>query len=118
MKTRRFVVFAVAIAFLGLVTAACNGQPDPDFGADGVATAGPRLHDRLMDVAVQPDGKILAVGASSDVWDGTVDDQISIARFNPDGSLDTSFAGDGTTTVDFPPVRERTGDVGGGPAER
>jgi hypothetical protein len=40
-------------------------------------------------VALQQDGKIVAVG------DG------ALARYNPNGSLDASFSGDGKQTSDF-----------------
>ncbi len=48
-------------------------------------------------VALQGDGKIVAVGrgrshSASD---------FALARYNPNGSLDTSFSGDGKQTTDF-----------------
>ena len=46
-------------------------------------------------VALQGDGKIVAVGV-----DGAGDD-FALARYNPNGSLDTSFSGDGKQTTDF-----------------
>ena len=48
------------------------------------------------DLAIQPNGKILLAGvtygASSDY---------ALLRFNPDGSLDATFAGDGLLGIDF-----------------
>jgi uncharacterized delta-60 repeat protein len=46
-----------------------------------------------MDVALQPDGKIVAVGKSGSDW--------AIARYLPDGSLDGGFSADGIVTTDF-----------------
>ncbi len=46
-------------------------------------------------IAVQEDGKILVGGFAS-----TTSGYFALARFNPDGSLDTTFDGDGMLTVD------------------
>src|SRR5688500_7833226 len=48
-------------------------------------------------VAIQADGKIVAAGYA-DV-SGTRD--FAVARYNADGSLDTTFDGDGKVTTDF-----------------
>ena len=57
-------------------------------------------------MALQADGKIVAVG-STDA--GTVD--FALARYNPNGSLDTSFSGDGKQTTDFGGRRRRRAAV-------
>ena len=46
-------------------------------------------------MAIQGDGKIVAVG-----YGGTQRDFV-LARYNPNGSLDSSFSGDGKQTTDF-----------------
>ncbi len=73
-----------------------DGKRDGSFGANGVATySGPGDESDYGNiVALQPDGKILIVGASS--LGGQFD--ILVLRFNADGTLDKSFAGDGATT--------------------
>ena len=50
----------------------------------------------------QPDGKIVAVGGvlRSTSGDSSFSD-FALARYNPNGSLDTSFSGDGKQTTDF-----------------
>ncbi len=48
----------------------------------------------FVDVLVQPDGKIVAAGS----FGGPSNSQMLVARFDPNGALDTSFAGDGTFT--------------------
>lgn len=72
-----------------------NGSLDTTFDADGkVFTAfdlGGSLFDEILDIALQPDGKIVAVGLA---YKSTATD-IAIARYNANGSLDTSFDGDG-----------------------
>ncbi|HJZ57421.1 MAG TPA: delta-60 repeat domain-containing protein, partial [Gemmataceae bacterium] len=66
------------------------GGLDPSFSTDGKVTVNFGDDDRVNAVAVQPDGKIVAVGS----WDGTRSD-FAIARFNPDGTPDTTFGGAG-----------------------
>src|SRR5207249_2477454 len=50
--------------------------------------------DHAYQVAVQPDGKIIAVG---DVAGST--DQVGLVRYNADGSLDASFGRGGTVVL-------------------
>jgi uncharacterized delta-60 repeat protein len=81
-----------------------NGTPDTAFGGgDGlVSTMIDGSEVALDDVAVQRDGRIVAAGNyRGDLLDGPV-----FARFNPDGSLDTTFAGDGTSAPDLAPPDE------------
>ena len=47
-------------------------------------------------MVLQGDGKIVAVGGS-----GAGDGDFALARYNTNGSLDTSFSGDGKQTTDF-----------------
>ncbi len=67
--------------------------------------------DAANGVALQADGKIVAVGGSG----GTGGD-FALARYNPNGSLDTSFSGDGKQTTDFGGFRR--GERGGAPGRR
>ena len=53
--------------------------------------------DSAFAVAIQADGKIVVAGYS---WNGSEFD-FALARYNADGSLDTSFDGDGKVTTDF-----------------
>ncbi len=46
-------------------------------------------------MALQGDGKIVAVGRAARAGD------FALARYNPNGSLDTSFSGDGKQATDF-----------------
>jgi uncharacterized delta-60 repeat protein len=73
-----------------------DGQFDTSFGRGGGAVAvdiGP--DDRFLHLLLQPDGKILFLGAAADRSGGV----LSLAHLNADGTLDTSFGGDGTLTV-------------------
>ncbi|MCB8950811.1 MAG: hypothetical protein H6650_02235 [Ardenticatenales bacterium] len=58
-----------------------------------------------LDVAVQSDGKAIAVG---EAYDGEGDASFSVVRFNTDGSLDTSFDGDGIVKTDIAPTMHDT----------
>jgi uncharacterized delta-60 repeat protein/uncharacterized repeat protein (TIGR01451 family) len=70
-----------------------NGFLDTSFSADGKTTIDLGHEDFANAVAILPDGKILIGGDSGH--------DFGIARLNSDGSLDTSFNGDGMTTIDF-----------------
>ena len=68
-----------------------DGSLDTSFGDSGTVT--PDLDSTLNNIAVQPDGKIIAVGSAG------LD--FALARYNSDGSLDTSFGDSGTVTTDI-----------------
>jgi uncharacterized delta-60 repeat protein len=91
---------AVVIDFFVLRLTA-GGEPDPTFApAYPAALSGPTS---VADLAIQPDGKIVAV-LDTFVGPATLpprDDAFTVVRFNPDGSLDTSFDGDGVATALF-----------------
>ncbi len=75
-----------------------NGTLDTSFDVDGIVTTsiGPAW-DIGRTVAIQLDGKIVVGGY---FWN-LVDLDLALARYNPDGSLDTSFDGDGIVTTSF-----------------
>lgn len=82
------------LALYVFVTLAAAGDLDPSFAGNGVFTdniAG--THTQGNDVIVQPDGKIVVGGATNSLGNSAL--RYAIARFNPDGSLDTSFSNDG-----------------------
>jgi uncharacterized delta-60 repeat protein len=71
-----------------------NGSLDPTFGSGGkVNTDFFNSSDICYGIAIQPDGKIVAAG--------TMSDNFALARYNPDGSLDTDFAVNGRINIDF-----------------
>ncbi len=89
-----------------------NGDPDLSFGSNGIVTTHIGLTDccadRAEELAIQPDGKILVFGGNSNQ-----SGNFMLIRYNPDGSLDTSFGdtvvvsgGEGT-----PEITEGTGIV-------
>jgi uncharacterized delta-60 repeat protein len=73
-----------------------DGSLDTSFDTDGkVTTAVGSNNEAIRDVAIQSDGKILAVGYQ---YDGSQYD-FALVRYNSDGSLDTSFDTDGKVTT-------------------
>ena len=74
------------------------GALDPTFGTGGqVRTDFGGRFDEALAVAVQPDGKIVVAGSSSDATGS----DMAVARYTNDGNLDASFDGDGMALVDF-----------------
>jgi uncharacterized delta-60 repeat protein len=70
-----------------------DGSLDPSFGGDGqVSTSFSNCRDAALAVAIQIDGKIVAAGVSTDEKGSWF---AALARFNTDGSLDTSFGSGG-----------------------
>jgi len=91
---------------LAIVRLNADGSLDTSFDTDGIVIT-PVLsnHDLALCSTVTPDGRILVVGYT----DNGTDNDLLIARYNSDGSLDTGF--DGTNTLDGTPTF-----TSGGPA--
>jgi len=83
-----------------------NGLLDPSFGQDGkVIFDGGSLDERLLALALAPDGSLLAGGYTNGERRG----DLLLARLRPDGSLDTRFGntGKGFTISDLGTNSER-----------
>ena len=102
---------AVLIACMGLLAAGGAEQAqadrglDPSFGNGGIVTTdfgGPGKSDEIRDIALQPDGKIVAVGH-------TDQDQSNVARYLPDGKLDPTFGSGGKVTLHLPTADRHAG---------
>jgi uncharacterized delta-60 repeat protein len=76
-----------------------NGNLDPTFSGDGVATPTIPGYDGGFPwtLLVQPDGKVLAVGEAYPTGGGS---DLMVLRFRPNGTLDPSFSGDGRLVLD------------------
>ena len=82
-----------------------NGSLDTSFGGDGLASVNftggagtPGSAEDTLGMALQPDGKVVLVGETAG--------DVGVARFEPDGDIDPTFApggadGDGKRTVDL-----------------
>lgn len=80
-----------------------KGGLDLTFGNNGMTTTDfNNASDWIASIALQPDGKIIAVGLAG-VPASSGDADFALARYNPDGSLDSSFGpkGQGFFTTDF-----------------
>ena len=76
-----------------------NGTLDTTFGDSGQATArfttfAPNLGDRPFGMELQADGKIVAAGYANA-------ENVAVARWNADGSLDNSFGTGGKVQISF-----------------
>lgn len=73
-----------------------NGDLDTTFDGDGkvITSLGSGLKSYVKYLSVHPDGKIIVAGYSY-FSAAPQDPSFSIAKYNPNGSLDTSFDGDG-----------------------
>jgi uncharacterized delta-60 repeat protein len=77
---------------------AADGDLDPTFGNGGAAiTDFATTDDYAYSVAVQPDGKIIAVGQSG-IYPLF---HAALVRYLPDGSLDATFGSGGKVTADL-----------------
>jgi uncharacterized delta-60 repeat protein len=66
-----------------------DGTLDASFSGDGIASAYDDFSLSVSAVAIQADGKIVAVGTSDAEGEGGI---AAIVRFNADGTIDRSFA--------------------------
>lgn len=81
-----------------LVRLNTDGSADKTFGKNGVLEDQLRKGDtEFKSIAIQKDGKAVAAGRT---WNGK-DYDFVVARYNLDGSPDSSFSGDGIQTTDF-----------------
>ncbi|HKP12925.1 MAG TPA: delta-60 repeat domain-containing protein [Blastocatellia bacterium] len=105
LRPRRFVLLLVVVLALTLTNLpqssvhAAGGDLDPSFGVGGKVTTD--FFNNFEDVGgmvIQPDGKIIVVGTTVP---GTAPLDFAIARYNADGSLDSTFGSGGKVTTDF-----------------
>jgi uncharacterized delta-60 repeat protein len=71
-----------------------NGTVDPTFGSGGTVTTLVNVDSFALAAALQPDGKVVAVGSAQGPGGG-----FGVARYNADGTLDRSFGSGGTVTT-------------------
>jgi uncharacterized delta-60 repeat protein len=77
-----------------------DGDLDTSFGGDGkVLTDFGSGVEWVNSLAIQSDGKVVAVGGSYPA--SGVDVRFGLARYNPDGTLDNSFSEDGKVITNF-----------------
>jgi uncharacterized delta-60 repeat protein len=74
-----------------------NGSLDPTFDGDGIQIVNQVGTNQGRAVVLQADGKVVVAGVSN--LFGT--DDFAVMRFNPNGSLDVTFGGDGIRVVNL-----------------
>jgi uncharacterized delta-60 repeat protein len=77
-----------------------DGSLDITFGSGGIVTTSVGSDASAGDLAIQPDGKIVAVGPTSR--------DLTLVRYTPDGSLDTAFASTGIVTTSISSLGDST----------
>jgi uncharacterized delta-60 repeat protein len=86
----KIVVVGTASGDFALARYGTDGALDTSFAEDGRTTTDfGDVADVAFAVVIQPDGKILAVGKANPA--GTGNQKVALARYLPDGSLDSSF---------------------------
>lgn len=99
----RIVAVGEAAGAFALARYNPDGSLDTSFSEDGKQTTGFGLTSFGIGhaVAIQPDGKIIVAGYSSQQTPESDHSDFTLVRYHPDGSLDTSFSSDGIQTTDF-----------------
>lgn len=93
--------FSSGAAFVARLNA--DGSLDTGFGTGGIRNVPGVYNDpSLNGVALQPDGKIVTAGDDGSLGSGDSQAGAAVARFNTDGSFDTSFDGSGYKIVQPP----------------
>ncbi len=101
---RGVVTAAIVLTWLisSQVAQAAAGDLDPTFGTGGMATTDINHSTDIANaVAVQADGKLVVVGQTYKQNDFSNEDFV-VTRYNPDGTLDTTFGRGGKVRTDFP----------------
>lgn len=76
-----------------------DGSLDSSFGVNGIVNTQFGVNGHINSMVIQKDGKIVAAGTSGGFDEDHVD--FALARYNLDGSLDTTFGDHGKVTTDF-----------------
>jgi uncharacterized delta-60 repeat protein len=90
------LIAAAVVAWLAVPAGAAGGDLDATFGVGGKVTGSFPGGSLANAVAVQPDQKIVVVGATAGPLDNGA---FAVARYASDGTLDPSFSGDGMVTT-------------------
>jgi len=70
-----------------------NGEPDTNFGNNGLAVSNVTTASQKMGMAVQPDGRILVSTSGEGDWG------FHMARFLPNGDIDLSYGTNGVSVL-------------------
>jgi uncharacterized delta-60 repeat protein len=86
-----------------------NGTLDTTFSGDGISIGNFGLNhfDLARDMAIQSDGKIVVAGYSYDT--DVENSDFAIVRLNANGTVDTTFSGDGRQIANFGAIEDAYG---------
>jgi len=76
-----------------------NGSLDPTFGSNGKVITDFGGQDFIHSIIILNSGKFIAAGSTDN--DGGLSHDFALARYNADGSIDTSFGNSGKVVTDF-----------------
>ncbi|MBL7943679.1 MAG: T9SS type A sorting domain-containing protein [Flavobacteriales bacterium] len=88
-----------------------DGSYDTSFGTDGIVTLDFNdSEEKILDIALQTDGKIVAVGYTNNTpfYD---ENEMAIVRFNSDGTPDNSFSGDAKMQINLESIDDKATTV-------
>lgn len=102
-----FFIFTYICGLLVYVYAA-PGDLDRSFGVEGIVRTTFVSGSDLRGSVFQPDGKFIQVGS---IGQASSDYDFYVVRFNSDGSLDTTFDGDGTAVITVSTREDRATNV-------
>ena len=107
------LIMLVAVVRVGGAVYTADGDLDATFDVDGRVTTdfiigGTGSFNDARGVAIQTDGKIVVVGT---VQISGTNYNFGVTRYNPDGSLDTTFSDDGRLTTDFSTLHDSANGV-------
>ena len=89
-----------------------DGNIDLSFGTGGKQITGFfGAGAKANGIVLQPDGKFVVAGSASDSATRPVATDIALARYNPDGSLDSAFGSGGQTAIPFPDSATEQGNA-------
>jgi uncharacterized delta-60 repeat protein len=89
-----------------------DGSLDTTFGTGGkVITTVGAWDDVAHSLAIQSDGKIVVAGSSANGINNSTNDDFAVARYNSDGSLDSSFGGTGIVKTALSPLIDVANNV-------
>jgi uncharacterized delta-60 repeat protein len=92
----------------GLVRLLPDGALDTSFGGDGIVSSDFGAIETGFSVILLPDGRLVVAGARTLMATPTSPVDIALARYLPDGSVDTTFGTGGVVIASMSPVEWAT----------
>lgn len=102
-RSTLLIVMVLSITLLtNILVSAADSDLDSSFDGDGILTTDHAEFEQINDIVIQPDGKIVVAGHSG-IFHGFFQQsfEIMVARYNIDGSLDSTFGSGGIVTTDI-----------------